>query len=249
MNAIMNVSTMEDGNMSYVFGKNRNEVTKNRITFWENNMGVSPVLSYSIKPRHGVGIVRVDNSYFSNGEVLCDGIYTTEPRIMLSLMPADCMPVFMWNDNVVALVHAGSSGVIDGISSKMILRLINDGLVDDDNKLDIVIGPHIHKCCYRFKVEPHLWQWGYKFAPIVEGGVFGVDMSRRHKHDLGLFIKYINSYQDQGSCTCCDSRWLDGREFEYFSHVRSSDPSRFDGDHPHGRNMASIVKIEGGVRR
>ncbi len=250
MNAIMGVSRIEDGNMSYVFAQDKNDVTKNRTDFLENNLGVSPVSIYSMKPKHGTTIISVDNSYYLDGEFACDGIYTTNPRVALLLMPADCMPVFMWNDNVVALVHAGSAGILDGISYKMILRLVAEGLVDEYNKLDIAIGPHIQPCCYRFPVESYLWQWGYKFAPIVESGFFEVDLSRKHYHDLLLLSRYIDSYQEQDECTCCygyDEEF--GGEFEYFSHVRSSDPTRFAGDHPHGRNMAAIVKIEGGIRK
>ena len=91
------------------------------------------------------------NIFFSNKPGLidnCDGVFTSNPRVVCVIKVADCMPIFFAHQSCLfyGVVHAGWKGLTKGILkgtstffTKHKLKL---------NEIDIYIGPSIQKCCF-----------------------------------------------------------------------------------------------------
>ncbi len=76
-----------------------------------------------------------------------DGIITRNPLLVPSITIADCMPIFLYDPitEVFGIVHSGWKGT--GILAEAInLAEKNYGSKPED--FQIVLGPHIHDCCY-----------------------------------------------------------------------------------------------------
>jgi hypothetical protein len=83
------------------------------------------------------------NHQFNDG-VAADALYTTEKKIMLGVFHADCVPVFIIHKNLslIAIIHAGTPGSLEGISKKAIDQLKAEMKI---NPLDLIahLGPSL----------------------------------------------------------------------------------------------------------
>lgn len=80
-------------------------------------------------------------------EKIGDGIITKNPLLVPTITIADCMPIFLYDPitEVFGIVHSGWKGT--GIVSEAIkLAERNYGARAED--FLVVLGPHIHDCCY-----------------------------------------------------------------------------------------------------
>lgn len=77
-----------------------------------------------------------------------DGLLTQEKNTYLSVLTADCIPIFIYDKqkNYIGTVHAGWKGIYNEIIKASITQLIFYG----SNPMDILIaiGPCIRSCCY-----------------------------------------------------------------------------------------------------
>lgn len=73
-----------------------------------------------------------------------DGLFTTDPDILLALCFADCVPVFYHtqNPNAIGIMHAGWRGTVAQGAARMIERMTHD-LDITPEALHVVIGPSI----------------------------------------------------------------------------------------------------------
>ncbi|MDX9753232.1 MAG: peptidoglycan editing factor PgeF [bacterium] len=160
-----------------------------------------------------------------------DGLITCERHVPLTILIADCLPVFFASRDGVAigLAHAGWRGTHGNISGKMVRRFETEFAVPPSELL-VWIGPGISRCCFQVKDDvwgPFQQDWGHLPSAF--------DVSHQ-KIDL----KAINQYQLQdagvpeaqidvsSACTCCNPI--------FFSYRR-------DGDGI-GHNMA-VIQIDG----
>ncbi len=227
---IKGFSEKKDGNMSDLFGY-PNDVMKNQQRFLAKK-GVKETRIFTMKVRHGTKVEEV-SSKTRYSVVEADAIWTREPNILLSFAPADCFPVYLWNENYIALIHAGRMGVLEKLVIKTILTIAESV---DIFPSTFAIGPGIGPCCYVFQ-KAALWDWGYKILPhfFPEGRV-----------DLrGAILKQIFDFEEDVSSIFYPSEFLkectvcvkDGNgDFKYFSHRRA----KLKGEEE-GRNIAFIV--------
>ena len=75
-----------------------------------------------------------------------DALITTEPALGLAVMVADCIPLLLWDEamSVVAAVHVGRRGAINGIVAKVVSQM----RTLSTTPLFAEIGPHICAECY-----------------------------------------------------------------------------------------------------
>ena len=83
-----------------------------------------------------------------------DGIVTNAANVLLTSVHADCLPVYMYDENkgVIGLVHGGWRGVVGGIVPQAIRRMayvFGAGLDD----IKVHVGPGISKCCFEVGEE------------------------------------------------------------------------------------------------
>ena len=91
------------------------------------------------------------NIVFSNkpGQIdNCDGVFTSNPRVVCVIKVADCMPIFFAHQSkpFYGVVHAGWKGLTKGILKGTPTFFTENKL--QLNEIDIYIGPSIQKCCF-----------------------------------------------------------------------------------------------------
>lgn len=82
-----------------------------------------------------------------------DGLISKSRSVVLSILVADCMPLFLYNpiSKYFALIHSGWRGTDKNICQSAISELINKG--DNSNALLAIIGPSIGQCCFEVGAE------------------------------------------------------------------------------------------------
>lgn len=114
--------------------------------FQEQNIDFSRAIS--LNQVHGASIVHVGESDIGKKKHYADGLVTEEKNIFLSVLTADCVPIFFYESKIgiCGIVHAGWKGTLKGISGAMIEKIVKlGGRVE---KIIVGIGPHIADCCY-----------------------------------------------------------------------------------------------------
>ncbi len=78
-----------------------------------------------------------------------DGIFTDVRELLLGVLTADCIPVLYADAGlkVAGIVHAGWKGIKGKIHMKIVEK-IKERLDIGPERLHVLIGPHIRKCCY-----------------------------------------------------------------------------------------------------
>lgn len=71
-----------------------------------------------------------------------DALFTARADLALRIVTADCVPVLLLGDDIVAAIHAGWRGIAAGIVPAAVERAREHGA------LEAVIGPAIGPCCY-----------------------------------------------------------------------------------------------------
>lgn len=91
----------------------------------------------------GKGALHYDSSFKST-----DGFFTMEKGMMLTLLFADCVPLFFFapKRNAVGIAHAGWKGTVGGIAAKMIEVFQEEDIPSSD--ILVTIGPSICEKCY-----------------------------------------------------------------------------------------------------
>jgi YfiH family protein len=74
---------------------------------------------------HGPKVIRVIKDVPHDRKIKADGLVSNDPRRMLSVRVADCIPVLLASEDggVVAAVHAGWRGVVTGVVSAAMIEM------------------------------------------------------------------------------------------------------------------------------
>lgn len=96
------------------------------------HLGISSDRLVTPRQIHGDGIAQLDETYFSGNEESraqrlseADALITDKPGIYVAVSTADCVPVLLYapDREVVAAVHAGWRGTVQGIAAKTVGRM------------------------------------------------------------------------------------------------------------------------------
>lgn len=85
-----------------------------------------------------------------------DFLITNQPGIALGILTADCLPLIMYHPekHLVALIHAGWKGAVQGVIQKAIDTLKKEYAIDPAS-LTVLCGPAAQACCYEVKDDFH----------------------------------------------------------------------------------------------
>ncbi len=151
----------------------------------------------------------------ANAVPAADGLLTRDRGLVLSLLFADCVPVFLAapDQDWIGVVHAGWRGTARGIAMRAVALLAAQGIAPA--ALWAGIGPSIGGCCYEVDetvvhaVGATVGKPGAGEAvPSAAPGRFQLDLgevNRRLLREAGLADERIES---AGLCTACHSQWF-----------------------------------------
>lgn len=115
--------------------------------------GGRPEQFVAVTQVHGVDLLVIDSpnpDYQHFQRLECDGIITNQPKIMIGVSVADCVPLLLLDpeQRVVAALHAGWKGSAGNIAGKAVAAMVSL-FGSDPGKIIAAVGPSIKPCCYQ----------------------------------------------------------------------------------------------------
>jgi len=180
---------------------------------------------------HGVDLVEAGRKNMNAGR--CDGIFTREKGIVLSMYFADCVPLFFFDakKRVAGLVHAGWRGTRGDIARGAV-RFMRERYASSPGDILAVVGPSIGSCCFEVGGEveasfeeglPENFLRGNIRRSEAEAGKFFIDLKRINAmllQQAGIGKENITVHE---ICTSCEKK-------VFFSYRRDSgDTGRMAG--------------------
>ncbi len=133
----------------------------------------------------------------------CDGLLTDEVGLGVLVWTADCVPVLLAGDGVVAAVHAGWRGTAAGIVVDCLRRLeVEYGVMPD--RVSAWLGPAVSPCHYQVgsEVIGALHEWRVPEGSWLQGDRIDLRaVLRGQLFGAGLAAERIWS---SDRCTACD---------------------------------------------
>lgn len=166
---------------------------------------------------HGTEIATIQNNQRSGRLKGVDGMIVTADSIDTSLVMvvkvADCIPAIFIDEtnNIYGIAHVGWKGIVQGLGSKMIQYMLQQG--SKKNDLQIILGPHICKNCYEISLEraDMLSNLGFSAAVNRNDSKYYFSLQEAFKQHLsGSF----NISTTEARCTRCNDE-------SYFSYRAS----------------------------
>lgn len=166
--------------------------------------------------------------------VVADAMVTNRPGIALGILTADCAPVLLADRkaNVIAAVHAGWRGALNGILDNAVQAMVALGA--KTNRIAAAVGPCIAQRSYEVGPEfpvPFLEQDGdnhFFFAASPNEGRYFFDLP-------GYVARMLSkSSVSEVARTPCDTFREESRFFSYRRSV-------LKGEGDYGRNLSAIV--------
>jgi hypothetical protein len=193
----------ESLNLGWLTEDDHRAVTRNRETL-QADLG-APRLSF-VHQVHGAEVRRITTGTVIGRErPRLDGQATDQRDVALVALTADCLPIALAGDGVVAMLHAGWRGLATGMVASGVAAMRELGA---EGELSAAIGPGAGPCCYETGDEVH-----DAFAAIGE--------AHRGRHlDLKAIARHqlraagVADIADIGMCTICSDPGL------LFSHRR-----------------------------
>jgi YfiH family protein len=165
----------------------------------------APALSF-VHQVHGTQVRRITAGTTHPAEPpRVDGQATDQRDLALAALVADCLPIALAGDGVVAMLHAGWRGLAGGVISTGV-RAVRE--LGGDGQLSAAIGPGAGSCCYEVGAEVH---GAFAELPAAHRGK-NLDLKAIARHQLES--AGVAAIQDIGVCTMCADPGL------LFSHRR-----------------------------
>ena len=158
--------------------------------------GLTPALGRQV---HGAAVRRVTAAPPEVEEG--DGQATARTDVAPTVLVADCLPIAVAGDGVVAMLHGGWRGLAAGIVEEGLRALRELGAGDD---LAAAIGPGARPCCYEVGDEVRA-----AFGTTERTLDLPAVATQR------LRAAGVGEIEDTGICTICDER--------FFSHRRQGE--------------------------
>ena len=145
----------------------------------------------------------------------CDGVFTSNPRIVCLIKVADCMPVFFAHQSkpFYGVVHAGWKGLTKGIL-KSTPTFFNEHKLRL-NEVDIYIGPSIQKCCFEVS-DDIIDKFPSSSIRPKRSGKFMVNLQKIAFEDLRLIGFDKKRIRINSDCSFC-------KKNNYYSYRRDGE--------------------------
>ena len=146
-----------------------------------------------------------------------DGLINYDSNKILTLLTADCIPIFIYDkiNKNLSLIHSGWRGLSSGIFFKAM-----DILIKANNNIKhfkFVMGPSIKKCCYEVDTKVYS-KFDKKFYELKKNGRAMLDLQ-------GILLNQILSYGVFSSNVLIDSECTKCSYKKFFSFRREREKS------------------------
>ena len=128
----------------------KENVLKN-LNFVSKKIGCEDKFLITLKQTHSNKAIFVKNKNVIKDRLIGDAIVTKEKNIGISILTADCAPIFFYDpkNKIIGCAHSGWRGALNGII-KNTVKKFND-LNSNSDDLIAVVGPCIKKENYEVK--------------------------------------------------------------------------------------------------
>jgi hypothetical protein len=96
-----------------------------------------------VKQCHSADVITIDKPLSEYEWPECDAIITKKPQLSIGVITADCAPILLSGDGVIAAVHAGWQGALKGVIDNTI-----QAMTCEAEGVTAMIGPSISKNSY-----------------------------------------------------------------------------------------------------
>jgi YfiH family protein len=158
---------------------------------------------------HGSRVVVVDGPGAAAGEP-ADGSVTASSGVALAVLTADCAAVgFASPEGLLGIAHAGWKGLRAGVIEATVTTMRQRGAT----RIEAVLGPCIHPCCYPFgaedldRVEARL---GPQVRAVDRHGDPALDLPAGVR--VALHASGAALVGDAATCTSCSPDYWSRRE-------------------------------------
>jgi YfiH family protein len=203
----------------------------NNLSIVSKKIGIEKNNLFIMNQTHSNKVVIINKNNLDTKRVNADALITNIKNIAISVLTADCVPILIYEEvnNVVACIHAGWRGAVNGIIKNTLNEIVN---ISKNNKIYVAVGPCIGAKNYEVGKEFY-----DKFTKESEKNKKFFFPSQKDKFLFDL-RKYVNS-----KITEFDIKHVDNIDFDtfkerdsFFSFRRSSQLSQKD----YGRCISTI---------
>jgi YfiH family protein len=122
-------------------GDKKENVLKN-LSIVSKKMGVDKNNLYTMSQTHSNKVVIINKNNQDIKRVDSDALITNIKNISISVLTADCVPILIYEkiNNVVACIHAGWKGAINGIVENTFNKMMR---LNENNNFYVAVGPCI----------------------------------------------------------------------------------------------------------
>lgn len=204
-NIIAGISEKKDGSMK--------KFLDNRSFYIKKHKDLSQKIIISADLSHGSSVAVVDDNLQADTVVSsCDALITNNPKYLLIITVADCLPVYFYDKNkgVVAIAHAGWRGLVLGVATQVVDLFVSK-YKSSLSDIEVFVGPHIKKCHFEVKDDV-----ASKFSDSVcsfKDDKLYVDLAKSLKFQLEKRGIKADNISISNECTFCLSS-------KYFSFRR-----------------------------
>lgn len=127
-----------------------------------------------------------------------DVLVSRTPGLVIGILTADCVPVILAGEHVVAVAHAGWRGLVAGA--------IDAAIAEVGEVTHAWVGPSIHACCYQ--VGPEVIE-AFRTRDLPVASADHVDPG--HAAVVALQRAGVTNVEVTTDCTSCDPRYFSYR--------------------------------------
>ena len=138
----VSTGAFESLNLGTHVGDNLEDVLRNRALASESGEQIQ-----FMNQVHGNRVVIIET--FTDSDPTADALVTGIPGISLAVQVADCIPLLLTSEEVVAAVHVGRKGLVNEVA----LRAIDVMREMGAQAISAIIGPAICGTCYEVSEE------------------------------------------------------------------------------------------------
>jgi YfiH family protein len=215
-------------NLDYYAGGDEENIRKNREMILKKLELKKMRKIYSVKQVHGTNILNIGkNTNLESDNIMkeADCLITDLEDTPIMVMGADCNLILMAdiNKKVIAAVHAGWKGTLQGLAAKVI-SYMNKNFGSKNKDIFVAFGPSIRKCCYRIDsgiLEKFTDKFGSGSFFIKKNNDIYLDLVKLNHIQLKKSGIYEENIFDCEKCTCCNE--------DFFSYRRNKTTGRQAG--------------------